>query len=126
METDLTALSQEVKSFTTEAKGTLAKLGENWNEAANRLLTLEQRMTSRGDGAGMEEKSLGSLVTESEGFKALQMGTKSSGQIKIGSFHGTKTALVNATGQNQPLVADMRVPGIIPTSSRKLTVRDLL
>jgi HK97 family phage major capsid protein len=65
------------------------------------------------------------LPNDLTGFKHLQMGGKSTGAIKIGSFH-TKTAIVNATGQNQPLVADMRVPGIVPGVTQRLTVRDLL
>jgi HK97 family phage major capsid protein len=125
---ELDQLSTELKAFTGEAKGTLEKLNLSNNELSNRMLTLEQRVTSRADGgfAGdYGEKSLGSLVTESEAFKAmLSGGTKSTGQIRIGSFH--KTAIVNATGQNQPLVPDMRVPGIVAPGQQRLTVRDLL
>jgi HK97 family phage major capsid protein len=37
-----------------------------------------------------------------------------------------KTAIINATGQNQPLVPDMRVPGIIAQPERMFTIRDAL
>ena len=66
----------------------------------------------------------GALLVESEGFKALKSGARSSGQVSIGSFH--KTAIVNATGQNQPLVQDYRVPGIIFPAQQRLTIRDLV
>lgn len=138
MEVKLGGIETELKKFiekhaeetkangtaTTETKSALDKLGTQWNEAANRLLTLEQRMTSKADGPGQEEKSVGQLMIESEGFKAMQKGANRSGQVKVGSFH--KTAIVNATGQNQPLVPDMRLPGILMPGLRRLTVRDLL
>ena len=63
-------------------------------------------------------------MIESEGFKALQKGAKESGKLNIGS--AWKTNIINATGQNQPLVPDMRVPGIITPGLRRLTIRDIL
>ena len=65
------------------------------------------------------------MITGSEGFKAIQMGARSSGQINIGDFH-TKTAIVNATGLNQPLVQDQRVIGITTPGLRRMTIRDLM
>ena len=51
-------------------------------------------------------------------------GARTSGQIKVGSFH--KTNVVNATGQNQPLVPDQRVPGVVRPGQQRLAVRDLM
>jgi HK97 family phage major capsid protein len=45
--------------------------------------------------------------------------------VNVGSIH-RKTAMINATGQNQPLVPDQRVGGIITAPNRRLTIRDLL
>jgi HK97 family phage major capsid protein len=73
-----------------------------------------------GGGGG---ETVGELVVRADGFKAVQAGARSSGQIRVGNL---KTALVNATGQNQPLVPDMRVPGVVFPVQRRLTVRDLL
>jgi len=108
-----------------ETKTTLDKLGTQWKEISARLLTVEQSIVSRmGGGVPDQPKSLGEIFVGSDGYKAMQNGAKESGKIKIGSFH-TKT-ITNATGQNQPLVPDFRMPGIIGPGLRRLTVRDLL
>jgi len=128
-ELDLTALSSELKAFTGEAKATLQKILDDDNETRNRLLCIEQKMVApRGGFAGGDfgSESLGALVTQSEGFKAmLERGAKSTGTIPVRSFH-TKTAVVNATGSGQPLVAADRLSGIITTAQPRLTIRDLL
>jgi HK97 family phage major capsid protein len=125
-ELDLTALGAELKGFTTDAKATLEKLDNDRKETGARLLAIEQKMTApRGGGDGGDYgPSVGQMLIESEGFKALRTGARSTGQIRIGSFH--KTAIVNATGQNQPLVADARVPGVVGPGQQRLSVRDLL
>ena len=121
--------AEELKTMgaaSTETKAALEKLGNDWKETCLRLVAIEQKLDAGkfGGGDGKEDKSAGELVVESDGFKALQKGAPRSGPVKIGSFH--KTALINALGQNQPLVPPMRVPGIITPGLRRLTVRDLL
>lgn len=120
--------AEEVKTNGTasaETKAALDKLGTQHTETAARLLVIEQKLTAPGGNTGQENKSFGQMVVESDGFKALQSGQKSSGRIDVGSFH--KTAIVNTTGQNQPLVPDYRVPGIMmPMANRRLTIRDLI
>src|SRR5690349_25080083 len=87
-ELDLAVLGQEIKSFTGEAKAALEKLARDGNETANRLLALEQKGSGgNGGGLGFGEKSIGELFIDSDGFKALQAGGRTSGQITIGSFH---------------------------------------
>ena len=118
---------EEVKTLGTaseETKKTLEKLGTDWKETSARLLAIEQKLTAPGGGGQDLPKSVGELFIQSEGFKAVQNGANRSGQVKIGALH--KTAIVNATGQNQPLVPDQRVAGIITPGLRRLTVRDLL
>jgi HK97 family phage major capsid protein len=97
------------------------------NEAEARLLCLEQRATApNGGGFSAGSESIGAIVANSEGYKALASGARKTGAINVGNIHA-KTAIVNATGQNQPLVQDYRVPGIIrPVAQQRLTVRDLL
>lgn len=140
LETKLGGIEAEIKKFvekhaeelktmgaaTTETKSTLEKLGNDWKEASLRLLTLEQKMDAQkfGSGSAEENKSIGQTVVESDGFKALQKGAPRTGPIPVGNFH--KTALINAIGQNQPLVPPTHVPGIITPGLRRLTVRDLL
>src|SRR5947207_11443790 len=45
-ELDLTALGQDIKAFTGEAKAALDKLSKDNNETLNRLLTIEQKMVA--------------------------------------------------------------------------------
>ncbi len=114
-----------VGAASTETKAALDKLGRDWAEANARFLAIEQKLTAPRSGDVTEYKTVGDKVAESEAFKSMAKNFKRSGPIEVGSFH-TKTAIVNATGQNQPLVPDMRVPGILMPGLRRLTVRDLL
>jgi HK97 family phage major capsid protein len=116
---DLSALAEEVKSFTDKAHNTL--------EVQNsRLLAIEQAITTRGDGGGDSADDIGAKVIRSEEFKSFcGSNRKASGQITVGSFH-TKSNLINATGLDQPLVPPYYKPGIVPPGQQRLTIRDLL
>jgi HK97 family phage major capsid protein len=120
METkDLAAIAESVESFTTATSSTLG-------EVKARLLAIEQHVTAphgsyHTDGS---TQSIGDQVAASPQFKAMvENNATRSGRIPV---RGWKTAIVNATGQNQPLVPAQRVPGIIGPGQRRLTVRDLL
>lgn len=83
-------------------------------ELKDRVHNIEQHLVSRvdGDDKGGNAESLGRKVLDSAQFlDFVAAGRKSSGRISIGSF---KTALVNATGQNQPLVAADQGAGSSP------------
>jgi HK97 family phage major capsid protein len=119
--------TEEVKTLgaaSTETKTALDKLGKDFQEANARFLAIEQKLTAPKGGEGNEVKSIGQMMIESDGFKSVKEGGRRSGTVNVGSFH--KTAVVNATGQNQPLVPDQRLPGILMPGLRRLTVRDLL
>lgn len=139
------------KKVEEESKNNIAKATEAWEKAekieadiashldamrktqqehAAQILHLEQSgvksvATGRDEWEG---RTLGQIVTDSNQWKA----AKDLGRmdpVNVGSFHRQigATAIVNATGQNQPLVPSERVPGIIiPTGNRMLTIRDLL
>jgi HK97 family phage major capsid protein len=113
----LTSISGEVKSLSDGAQN-------KFKEISMRLLTLEQRADSHKFGGGGSDVSIGQKVVESDGFKALQHGAPRTGKIAI-EPEMFKTALINATGQNQPLVAADRV-GIVPPVQRRLRMRDVL
>jgi HK97 family phage major capsid protein len=110
-----------------ETKKSLEALGKQWSENAARLLQVEQAIVARNPGAGNFEqpKSLGALMTASDGFKAMQGGASRTGKITVGSFH-TKANIINAPGPLQPLVPDVRLPGILMPGLRRLTIRDLM
>jgi HK97 family phage major capsid protein len=128
METDLgpeiTAMSKELKGFSADVKKSVEKLEQESKEASARLLGVEQAITSRmhGGGFGMDDGSdIGLTITNSDGFKRLQAGEKSTGLIKVGSF-SQKSTVVSGTWSSQP----QRVPGVVVGAQRRLTVRDLL
>lgn len=109
------------KTIETETKSALEKLSTTAADLTDKCMDLERKLAA-GIEAGnkKEEETAGELLVKSESFQAMQNGRAKFARVEM------KTAIVNATGQNQPLVADMRVPGIIANPNRILTIRDLL
>jgi len=105
------------------------KLQEEFATVRTRLVEAEQKIASRAPGSGgsgEEQKSAYEVIVASPQWKAAQarpMGT-SMDPVVIGSFH--KTQIINATGQNQPLVPAQRQPGLIVPAEQRLYIRDLL
>lgn len=102
------------------------KLSENFKELQTRILDIEQKQVHKPNNDGGQVKSIGQIVADSDEFKTV-MASKSArnmAPVNVGSFH--KTAILNATGQNQPLVPADRLQGIIMPSLRRLTIRNLL
>jgi HK97 family phage major capsid protein len=102
------------------------KVQEDYLALRTRLLEAEQKLTSRAPGSGTsgdEQKSLVEVIQASPEWKAAEANGRMAA-VRIGSFH--KTQIVNATGQNQPLVPDQRTPGIITPAEQRLYIRDLL
>jgi HK97 family phage major capsid protein len=107
------------KSLSSETKSALEKLSEKATQLTDRCLLIEQRMSAPPVGERSDE-SIGEQFIKSEAWQGVVARRGGSARIEI------KTAIVNATGQNQPLVADMRVPGIITAPQRMMTIRDLM
>lgn len=100
-------------------------LDEKVQELKTRTLDLEQKLATRPGGGGEPAKSVGETFTASEQLKTmLQMKVYNSAPVAVGSLR--KTTIVNATGQNQPLVPVMHVAGITFAPEQRLTVRDLI
>ena len=102
-----------------------AKVQEEFIALRQRVVEAEQKLAARapGSGGGNEPKSLAEIIQASPEWKsASALGRMAA--VNIGSFH--KTQIVNATGQNQPLVPDQRVPGLIVPAEQRLYIRDLL
>lgn len=110
---------ESVKKLDSETKAALDKLSTKAAELTDKCLDLERRISDAGSTEGKSE-SAGEMLTKSEAFQAMAAGRSKFARVEL------KTAIVNATGQNQPLVADMRVPGIINNPNRVLTIRDLM
>ena len=103
------------------------KLGETLQAAQARLLEVEQKLVSHKQDDDRRVKSMAEMIIESEEFKAAQsLGARahSMSPVNVGSFH--KSPVLNATGQNQPLVPSQRVDGIIVPAQQRLTIRDII
>lgn len=137
LETGLKKLNDELKSFTekaneevknakemsVETKAALDKMSEKASETVDRLLALEQKWVNPPKDQEAD-LTIGEQFVKSEQWQALVKGSRGNG-ARSARFE-MKTAIVNATGQNQPLVQDMRVPGIVKNPDRIFTIRDLL
>lgn len=109
------------KLMEAETKSAIEKLSTTATELTDKCLDLERKLAAGAeDGYGNRQESAGQQLVKSDAFRSMASGSSKFARIEI------KTAIVNATGQNQPLVADMRVPGIINNPNRVLTIRDLL
>jgi HK97 family phage major capsid protein len=109
----------EARTASAESLSALRALTEKAEAIGVRLDKMEAR-SDRGDIDQLVRKNLGDQFVDSPDWKSsIQLTMKAKARME------TK-AIVNATGQNQPLVADMRVPGIITTPNRRLRMRQLI
>ena len=138
LQTKLDTIEGEIKTFIAKAEGeikatgtvsgeTKASLEKQALEAKGimeRLMAVEQKFASKTESEEKEVKSIGELLTASDGFKSVTAGGRTSGRVNVG--HMFKTALINASGQNQPLVQAYRRQGIITPAMQPLAIRDVL
>lgn len=115
--------------MSTELKVTIENLSGKCIDMADRCLKMEQRIAEL-LANGIERKStvfdLGDAFIKSEGFKSLQPFAGSDSTVQRGHRMDFKTAIINATGLNQPLVpADYQAP-IIALPKRVLKMRDVM
>lgn len=110
----------------TETVAAVKTLSDSLNTLGNRLDKVEAKANRQGEHEA--QKSLGELFTGLDEYKSGALGQGSRAKVrmdvKAGSFD--MKAITNATGQNQPLVPDMRLPGVQIQPNRVLTIRDLL
>lgn len=112
---------ENTKRMEAETKSAIEKLSTTATELTDKCMDLERKLAAGAeDGYGSHKESAGEQLVKSDAFRSMASGGSKFARIEV------KTAIVNATGQNQPLVADMRVPGIINNPNRVLTIRDLL
>lgn len=120
-------IANENIKATSEAGGDIKTqiedLSGKLSETADNLESMEQKLAEALAGGKHTEKAfdLGEFVTNHENFKAYKEGSRDKARID-----GIKTAIVNATGQNQPLVPSDRLSGIIHEPNRLLRMRDVL
>lgn len=110
---------KEAGSASKENTEKLSKMGEEYNELYDRVKELEQK------GGKMAEetaaKTLGDQFVEGDSFKQAVENRGYRANLQV------KTAIINATGQNQPLVeSDRLMDRIIHNPNRTLQIRDLI
>lgn len=108
------------KAVEAETKAAMEKLSAKAGELTEKCLDLERKLTAGAEQGQKAEETLGEQFVKSDAFKAMAEGRSKFARIEL------KTAIINATGQNQPLVPSMRVPGIVANPNRVLTIRDVL
>ena len=105
-------------SVSVEAKAQVDKLAEDYNGLYDRIKEMEQ------NGIKLHEENqdydLGLEFIKSEQFKDIQEGRTSRARMEV------KTAIINATGASQPLVAADRLSAFNTTPNRMLSIRDVL
>ena len=110
--------AKDAGEASVETKSAVDGISEELNGIGDRLQNLEQK------GLGSQEADapydLGCEFVKSEQFKDFQGGQTGRAKMEV------KTAIINATGQNQPLVAADRLSGINTTENRQLMIRDLI
>jgi HK97 family phage major capsid protein len=112
---------ENAKRIDSETKSAIESLATKAAELTDKCVALERKLSAGAeDMHGSRQDSAGELLVKSEAFQAMQQGRAKFARVEL------KAAIINAQGQNQPLVADMRVPGIIANPNRILTIRDAL
>lgn len=111
--------AKDAGTVAVETKAAIEKQAESLNELGDRLHEIEQKGIKI---AGQEEEGndIGADFIKSDQFEAFQKGQQGRARMEV------KTAIINATGQNQPLVAADRLGGINTTENRPLMIRDLI
>jgi HK97 family phage major capsid protein len=109
----------ESRKTETETQSAIEKLSIKAAELTDKCILLERKITDQEVAHEKADESAGETLVKSEMFAAMQAGRAKYARVEV-------KAIINATGQNQPLVADMRVPGIVANPQRLLTIRDLL
>jgi len=112
---------QVARSTSVETKAALEKLSDQSAELAEKCLEIERRVSEGFESSKKaDQETLGEMLTKSDSFKAMAEGRSKFARVEL------KAAIVNATGQNQPLVPSDRLTGIINNPNRILTIRDVL
>ena len=122
-------LAQNVRGVLAEAKDAHTKHSETLSEHNSRIFEIEQKQARRPGGnggqAGESESGIKDII-DSPAFEMFKNGQTPRARIPLDQGFMSKAALVNATGQNQPLVPSDRKTEIRVAPLRRLTIRNLL
>lgn len=104
----------------TETKAKIEDITTKYDGLYDRLQELEQKGGASSEAT--QEFDVGAEFVKSDAYQAVMEGKAGNARLDW-TF---KTAIINATGQNQPLVPSDRLGGIITTPNRDLQIRDIL
>lgn len=140
-ETALREIQTQINTFVQKASGEMGESGRisretaaavtdlvtKQGQAVARLDALEAKYNRQGEGQEVQ-KSLGRIFIEDSSYTSMVSTKGKRARVEMKTLLGNMEtrAVVNASGQNQPLVPDMRVPGIVVPTQRRLTIRDLI
>lgn len=137
LKTQFLALHKGLREFIDKANGEITTTGkaaadtiaaikdvtEKLNTLGSRLDKIEAKGNREGEAPDVLE-SIGLKFTKTDGYVLMQKKQGSRATLNVPGFD--MKAIINATGQNQPLVPDMRVPGVVASPNRRLRIRDLI
>ena len=108
-----------------DLKGRVDEALTTLNDTKTRLDDVEQKLARRGAGA-TTEKSIAEQLMETEQFKSYAQDPRANKYAKLMVKATITSATADAAGSAGALVVEHRVPGVVATPERKLTIRDLL
>lgn len=109
---------KESGTVAVETKSQVDKLAEEYNGLYDRIQEIEQKGIKLHE--ENQEYDLGAEFIKSDQFKDILEGRTGRARMEV------KTAIINATGQNQPLVPADRLAGFNTLPNRILSIRDVL
>lgn len=119
----------ESKADPGEVKGLMSRLEElasKADETARNMQALEQKLARpSGGGQKLSRKSLGELVVEDEGVKAMMGGPARNARVQFKSLFESK-AVSSDSGSAGVLVEPQRLPGVLAPPDQPLVIRSLL
>ena len=113
------AEAKDAGTASVETKAAIEGQAKTLNELGDRIQVIEQKGVKIA-GSDDEPYDIGTDFIKSDQFEAFQKGQQGRARMEL------KTAIINATGQNQPLVAADRLVGINTVENRNLMIRDLI
>lgn len=111
---------KENGEHTVEVKSSIEKLSDQVIVMTDRCAEMEQKLADASHATKGQSFDLGKSVVDDESFKAYREGAREKARVSV------KAAIINATGQNQPLVPADRLGGIIHEPNRVLRMRDVM
>lgn len=121
-------IKENYGELSENTKGKLDSMAEKCTTLTDQIQQLEQKLTSFKPDDRDAPKSLGQMFVETDEGKQLLDGAKEARMNIKGRLHDhlQKAAIINATGQNQPLVPADRTTGVIHAPERILEIRNML